>query len=323
MRLLRHTFVLAVTAAVTWWVLFQAPAPGLVLAEASAEMPPLRAQLQPAAETLTTEPQPPEPQPEPAPESAAATPPAQPAPGEVEPVQADPVQAEPAPAEPEPLAAAELGSLSGTEDAERREAQETPEPAPQPERPTTDELATDVDLLRQAEDELSGVDVALGFATTLISEPEQQLQIARAFGEEILLVPKAALGSDSDAASFRLRPGVSNRKETLLGLPDLQNARQHRDLFAYDPGRLPEEIRELRRSVIRRDEVFLFAAMIPASEWAVVIGRRREAVEAAGVSESEVERYVLRYVPVTGDKFDFFVEELHLADGTKLRHPFR
>lgn len=110
--------------------------------------------------------------------------------------------------------------------------------------------------------------------------------------------------------------------ETLRGLPDLERSRQHRDLFAYDLGRLPREIRELRRSVIRRDEVFLFAALIPASEWAVVIGRRQEAVAAAGIDEASVERYVLRYVPTQRGGFDFLVEEIHLAGGEKLRHPF-
>jgi hypothetical protein len=223
----------------------------------------------------------------------------------------------------EPIAAAELGSRTGSEEAERRDVPENSEErAVEVPRQTTDELARSSELLAVAEAELGGAEVALGFSTTLISEPEQQLAIARAFGEEIVLVPKEALLEDSDALSFRLRPGRSLQMETLQGLPDLQRSRQHRDLFAYDLGRLPKEIRALRRNVIRRDEVFLFAALIPASEWAIVIGRRREAVQAAAVPESDVERYVLRYVPLPRGGFDFLVEEIHLVGGERLRRPF-
>lgn len=313
MNLLRHALVLGATALATWWLLFHAPAPAFAQVEPVMERPPLRAQLQPAMETNAAEIA------QPAATQADAAPPAPAPKPEPEPEpESMPLEPEPTPA----VAEAELGSRSGTEEGERREALEVAEEVPEPQRATTDDLASDASLLRRAESELGGAEVALGFATTLISEPEQQLQIAKAFGEEIVLVPKAALGQDSRANSFRLRPGRSNHTETLTGLPDLERSRQHRDLFAYELGRLPKEIRELRRNVIRRDEVFLFAALIPASEWAIVIGRRQEAVAAAGINENDVERYVLRYVPTQRGGFDFLVEEIHLAGGEKIRHPF-
>ncbi len=316
MNVMRHLVVFTAAGLLTWWMLHFAPAPALAEGEPGSVRPPMRAQLQPSPEPLETaaaEPAAREPE-------ATAPEPVEPAPAEPAPMEAAPSETEPV---AEPVAAAELGSRTGSEEAERREAarEAGPQPIEDP-RETTDELARNSELLALAEDELGGADVALGFATTLISEPEQQLQIAQAFGEEIVLVPKAALLEGSEALSFRMRPGASPRTEKLQGLPDLQRSRQHRDLFAYDLGRLPDELRALRRNVIRRDEVFLFAALIPASEWAIVIGRRREAVRAAGVLESDVERYVLRYIPQPRGGFDFLVEEIHLAGGERLRHPF-
>lgn len=316
MSLLRHALVLGATALVTWWLLFMAPAPVLAQAEPNADRPAMRAQLQPMAQEVASA----------AVENEAAPPQAEdapPEPAEPEPAASEPAPMAPNPTETEPVAAAELGSRSGTEEAERREAPLEPAEATDAPRASAGDLARDSQLLLQAEKELGGAEVALGFTTTLISEPEQQLQIAKAFGEEIVLVPKAALLEDSEALSYRLRPARSSSMETLRGLPDLRRSRQHRDLFAYDLGRLPTEIRALRRNVIRRDEVFLFAALIPAAEWAIVIGRRREAVLAAGIDESNVERYVLRYVPTPRGGFDFLVEEIRLADGERLRRPFR
>ncbi|MEM8711973.1 MAG: hypothetical protein AAGG01_13565, partial [Planctomycetota bacterium] len=195
--------------------------------------------------------------------------------------------------------------------------------SPAPARPSAADLAADRELNDAAQRELSGAEAALGFSTVLLSSPEDQLDIARAFGERVVLVPKAAFTDDPGARSFELsfQGGREPRVVSMVGRPDLEHSRQYRDLFAYDFQRLSPKLRELRRSVIRRDEVFLFAALIPASEWAIVIGRRREACASAGVDPEEVERYVLRYVRDGRGGFDFLVEELQLTGGRTIRPP--
>ncbi len=78
-------------------------------------------------------------------------------------------------------------------------------------------------------------------------------------------------------------------------------------------------MRALRRSVLSRSEIYLFAALIPPQEWAVVIGRRREALAQAGRSLSEVERFTLRYERRTDGGTDVSVEEIAFADGSRFR----
>lgn len=315
MNLLRTVLSWGAAATLTWWVLFHAPAPGLEPAPDSLSAPPLRTRLQPITEAavpvdsiqaaeVEARPQPvAEPEPEPEPEPVPVP--------------------EPEP-EPEPqVAAAELGTRDGEESLEERAAPVEPEESVADPRPSAAELSRNVALKEQATRELSGGEASLGFTTTLISSPEDQLDIARAFGEDIVLVPRNALDDSAQAESFRLRfrSGATPSIETVAGRPDLERSRQYRDLFAYEFQRLPAKIRELRRRVIRRDEVFLFAALIPASEWAVVIGRRQEACVAAGVGEEEVEQYVLRYVRAAGGQFDFVVDEIRLTSGERIASP--
>ncbi|QDV08060.1 hypothetical protein Poly30_35960 [Planctomycetes bacterium Poly30] len=328
MSLVRTVISWGGAAALTWWILFHAPAPGLEPAVDAPAAPPLRTRLQPITEAAvpvdsieTAE----------APTPSEVTPPPEAQPEQLPEPEPEPEpQPEPEPeAEPEPqVAAAELGTRDGDEEMEERSAPVEPDEPTEPEpaadpRPTATDLSRDVALQAQATRELSGAQASLGFTTTLISSPEDQLDIARAFGEDIVLVPRSALDDTAQAESFRLRPrsGSSSTIETLAGRPDLERSRQYRDLFAYDFQRLPAKIRELRRRVIRRDEVFLFAALIPASEWAVVIGRRQEACRAAGVLEDDVEQYILRYVRVAGGRFDFIVDEIRLASGERIASP--
>ena len=75
----------------------------------------------------------------------------------------------------------------------------------------------------------------------------------------------------------------------------------------------------MRRSVLTRSEVFLFAALIPVREWAVVIGRRAEVLAQSGRELSEVRRFTLRYRRRTDAGFDVVVEEILFADGSRFR----
>lgn len=327
MSLIRQFVSLALAVALTLWILEGAPAPDMKVSAAEAPPAPASApsRLQPITEAAV-------------PVQTVEAPP-------VEVAQESEPQAEPAPELDEPSgsapAAPELGSRDGDESAESPDvassrespSTETPsEPADDPQdvadaatpaRPSAADLSADEELNEAAARELSGAEAALGFSTVLLSSPEDQLDIARAFGERVVLVPKAAFTDDPEARSFEL--SFQGRRDprvvSMPGRPDLEHSRQYRDLFAYDFQRLSPKLRELRRSVIRRDEVFLFAALIPASEWAIVIGRRREACAAASVDPDEVERYVLRYVRDGRGGFDFLVEELELASGQVIRPP--
>lgn len=183
-----------------------------------------------------------------------------------------------------------------------------------PEAPSIEQLAQDSSLLAEARQELEG-DIRRGFTTVLLASPEDQLELARAFGEELVLVPKSAIDPNSTNPSyFRLRTTGPPRVETVHGRPELSKYRQYRDLFDYEYARLPEALRTLRRSVLSRDEVFLFAALIPVSEWAVVVGRRREALASAERAVEDVDRFVLRYVRDKHNRFDLKVENITYAN---------
>lgn len=182
--------------------------------------------------------------------------------------------------------------------------------------PSAEELRSDPDLLADAEAELAG-EVRLGFATDFLARPEDQLAIARHFGEELVLVPREALDPRNERPTW-FRLDASGAVQSVHEPPPLERYRQYRDLFAYEYERLPAPLRALRRSVLSREEVYLFAALVPPSEWALVIGRRREALAAAGRSADEVRRFLLRYAR-RGDAFDVEVREIQFADGTWFR----
>jgi hypothetical protein len=157
-----------------------------------------------------------------------------------------------------------------------------------------------------------------GFATVLLAAPEEQIEIARFFGEELVLVPRAAL--DSSGASpryYRLSETGKPLVEEVAGAPPLEEHRQYRDLFDYEYARLPSPLRELRRSMVARGEIYLFAALLSAEEWALIIARRSEALARAGRELAEVRRFVLRYVRPPGGGFDLRAEEIVFGDGTR------
>ena len=144
--------------------------------------------------------------------------------------------------------------------------------------------------------------------------------VARFFGEEIVLVPKSALeGDPAQMRYFRLALDGPSRVESVRGTAVLERFRQYRDLFDYEYARLPQPLRELRRSVLSRSEVYLFGALIPAREWAVVVQRRREALDACQRSAEEARRFVLRYRARPKGGFDLVVEDIVFADGSRFR----
>ncbi len=114
---------------------------------------------------------------------------------------------------------------------------------------------------------------------------------------------------------FRLRAG--SEIEEVKERPPLERFRQYRNLFAFPYDDLPSALRRLRRAVPNRGDVYLFAALIPASEWAVVITRRAAALADAGRSLDDVRRVTMRYVALPGGGFDIRVAEIRFTDGTR------
>ena len=180
-------------------------------------------------------------------------------------------------------------------------------------------LMRDKALLALARDELSG-ESSQGFETILLASTEQQLEIARFFDEELVMIPKGFLDeSDDDPHYFRLSADPAPKVERVKGRPALESYRQYRDFFDYDYSRLPAPIRELRRSVLDRKDIYLFGALISAKEWAVVIARRREALASSGRRASEVRQYTLRYIRQSSNRIDVVVEEILFTDGERYR----
>jgi hypothetical protein len=227
-------------------------------------------------------------------------------------------QEEPSPPEEPPTSAASLASPppapSTVASPPRQETQ--PEAAS---RAAVQTLMRDPGLLAEARAEFERGH-SKGFATVLLAAPEDQIAIARFFGEELVLVPSRVLGPESaDPRYFRMTLAGEPRVESVEGAPPLERFRQYRDLFDYEYGRLPGPLRELRRSVLARGEIYLFAALLSAEEWALVIARRNEALERAGRELSDVRRFVLRYVHRPENGYDLAVDEIGFADGTRFR----
>lgn len=305
--ILRHGLSFAAAGALTWCFLFSVPAPKLLVPAPSVPAPVL--QIAQAAPPMAT----------PAaamPEPMAAAPPEA---SEAEP-QHEADSSEDGRALPE-----EAGSQEGQEDGDlQEEPDEATDPAAAADEPaepvdTLQQLTEDRELLEAARKELDG-EVKLGFSTQFIGAAKDQLAIARAFGEQVVLIPRSALDDeDASASSYVLDLGRGTQVRKVPGRPDLSHFRQYRDLFGFEFSALPEPMRRLRTSVVRRDEVFLFAALIPAHEWAVAVGRRREALDRIGRAEEDVERFTLRYVPASNGRFDFSVEAIDFADGSTWR----
>jgi hypothetical protein len=240
--------------------------------------------------------------------------------------------------EPEPVAIEAAASLE-VDESEPPDAAELAPPPPEAGDPEGDAEALEAAppdtseeaspegmmqnerLLESAERELAG-EARLGFSTVLIAAPEDQIAIAHYFGEELVLVPKSALDESAERRGyFRLSPGAGQEVESVSGAPRLEQYRQYRDLFDYEYARLPAPLRALRRSVLSRGEIYLFAALIPLREWALVVGRREEALAQSTRSAAEVRRFTLRYEHGAAGGFDVRVREILFTDGRRFTPP--
>ncbi len=194
-----------------------------------------------------------------------------------------------------------------------------PAPAPRTDRSALEALMRDPELLAEARAEFSRGH-RKGFTTVLLAAPEDQLAIARFFGEELVLVPRRALDAQApDPSYFRVSDSGEPRVVAVEGAPPLEGFRQYRDLFDYEYRYLPAPLQALRRSVPARGEIYLFAALLSAEEWALVIARREAALAQAGRELAEVRRFVLRSLHLPEEAFDLAVDEIVFADGTRFR----
>jgi len=333
---LRQFFTLGVSAGLSWWLFlgFEGPEP-VSVPPAPEPLPVVLTPIalepsEPEAEEAQQQEQPP-----------VAEPAAMPVAERPEQERAQPEQAEPA---PQQLAQAEPPQLEADADAApESEPEAEPDDASSPppaelgapdgegevaaaqassaasENVTVEAAMSSEALLSDATAELSG-EVRPGFATVLLAAPEEQLDVARFFGEEVVLIPKSALEGDTETARyFRLALDGTARVESVRGMEVLEKYRQYRDLFDYEYARLPQALRELRRSVLTRADVYLFGALIPAREWAVVVQRRREALAASGRSAEEARRFILRYRSRPEGGFDLQVEDIVFTDGSRLQ----
>jgi hypothetical protein len=175
--------------------------------------------------------------------------------------------------------------------------------------------------MRQATKEVSG-ESRKGFLTTFLCSAGDQLDIARYFGEPIVLVPRAGLRPGREYY-HRLSLDGDPAIEEVRGPAPLTKYRQYRDLFAFSYESLPPPLRELRRRVFVRGDVYLFAALIPPREWGLVIVRRDAALaeinrgrKGAERTHDDVKMFTMRYVRLPGSAFDIRVARISFDDGT-------
>lgn len=183
---------------------------------------------------------------------------------------------------------------------------------------TVESVMQDPELLAQARRELAEGQ-RKGLTTVLLASPEDQLEIARFFGEELVLVPRATLDPAAAAPRYYRLDAGSLGVETVASALPLEGPRQYRDLFDYEYARLPAALRELRRCLPSREDVYLFGALLSPAEWALVIARRQEALVRAGRELSEVRQFVLRYARGPRVGFDLRVTEIAFGDGSRFR----
>jgi len=245
-----------------------------------------------------------------------------------------PPQSEPAPNAPQPPvpeqeetpSAPERGDPDGDEDAEDSD----PVPAKPPRPPEDDEdtvskedqargeiasIRGSSENVQRAADELSGK-TRRGFRTVLYSSASDQLAIARTFGEQLVLVPRKGL-DPKRPHYYLLDAAGSGTVRRVSAKPPLEQFRQYRDFFAFEYSDLPAAVRALRRKVTVRSDVFLFAALIPPSEWAVVMSRRAAALGESGRKIEDLRRAEMRYVALPGGGYDIRVKQLIFADGSR------
>jgi len=300
---LRHAFLLSFSALLSWWFfLYQPQVPSAAL-DAKPE-PFVMALLPKVVEDVAEAPESTPPA-----ESTPATP-TTPAAEKVAPAEASLLQEESlAAATPPPP---EAGAPEGEESGEVVEVEV--EDAPDFSAET---VMQDSTLLAAAEKELSG-EVRRGFHSVFLSSAEEQISIGQYFGERMVMVPKAALDPNNSRPYYFEVSFLQENPQVVRvsGKPPLEQFRQYRDLFGYPYNDLPDILRELRRSVLARNEVFLFGVLIPSNEWALAIDRRSRALEASGREISSVQQFVLRYIASPQGGYDFEIASIQFSDGT-------
>ena len=327
MKLLRSLFYLALSGVLSWFLLVRPPADF---------KQPVPAPVVPIELAVAPEVVPPAP-------PAPPPPPPPPAPAPTEEPQPEPVEPEPEASSQPP--APEMGDPEGDEEETKTEpalkpeekAQPEPEPEPQPEpepepeprdkriRREIAEIMASEKSIKAAKDELSGR-TRRGLDRTIYSSARDQLAIARFFGERVMLIPRRA-DKQQQPHYYEIDAARSNQVVKRSETPPLDRYREYRDLGAYKYDDLPPEIRALRRKVMDRSRIFMFAAFISAREWALVMARRASALESCNVqlgeparSEDDLRKVTMRYARLPGGAFDIQVTELLFADGTRWTH---
>jgi len=140
----------------------------------------------------------------------------------------------------------------------------------------------------------------------------------------VLLIPRKGL-DPRNHHYFVIDAARSDETRRVNGTPP-SNFRQVRDLLDRDIryASLPTALKTLRRQVTLSSDIFLFAAAIPAREWAIVMARRAAALERCndefgGPTRTlkDLRRVKMRYVPLAGGGFDIQVKEFVFADGKR------
>ena len=316
MGLLRGVFLFSISALLSYWILLYEPGQPILPQEQKSKPQPIavapevRKRVEDAAflaslgkpdveptQEQEPEPEPPPPQREPEPE-----------------FDTDDDDAPPheKPAEKEIPAPPEQGDVDGEKQAEKK-------------GPTEDELATEVrkdieslkgskKLLDAAKKELAGKS-RKGFQMYFLSDDEEQLDLARFFGESILLIPRRP------THYFKLELGHPAKVVKIDGVPP--PIYRHRTFFEYKYNELPAPIRELRRQIPYRGDILMWGAAIPPSEYAIAIARRTAALteynrqNGANRTLEQVRRVDVRYVPLAGGGFDMRIKQFVFADGTR------
>ncbi len=310
MKLFRALFYLAVSGVLSWFLLVRPP----VGFERPVPVAAVPVELSVAPEVVPPAPAPP--------------PPAPPPPTPVEEEPATP--AEETSSEPPPP---EMGDPEGdpeeTDTVLEPAKEEQPEPEPEPRekriRREIGEIMASEEALEAAKEELAGL-ARRGLDRTIYSSARDQLSIARFFGERVMLIPRRS-SKQQQPHYYEIDAAQSNQVVKRNETPPLDRYREYRDLSAYKYGDLPAEIRALRRKVMDRSRIFMFAAFISAREWALVMSRRATAIERCNAqlggsarSEDDLRKVTMRYARLPGGGFDIEVTELLFADGTRWTH---
>ncbi|MHC4959327.1 MAG: hypothetical protein ACYTGN_13235 [Planctomycetota bacterium] len=300
---LRFTFLCALSLVLSYWFLLYKPGATWLPAGGEGEEQPL-----PLPIALNV-----------APEVSEPLPPTDPAPPPAAPEK-------PAEKKPDPRPEAESGVHDGEEEGVAPKAADSESKKALEE---VQEFARNKALLDQAASELAGK-TRRGFTTTfslkrdMALRGEELIAVARHFEEPVVLVPKSGLDPDNPHY-YRLELSDKPRVVRVDEKPPLERFRQTHNLFKLFPAYrdLPEPLRALRRAVPNRGDVYLFASLIPPSEWAVVIGRRAQALAAYNERRpgpartlEDVKRVRMDYVALEGGGYDIRVDRIFFTDGS-------